>query len=231
MTLVVLASASPSRLGLLRDGGIEPIVRVSDVDEDAIIARLKDHDPQDIVKALAQAKAEAVALQHLEFSPADTAAATVYPQCASQPDIQGTYLVVGCDSMLLRDGLLEGKPHTPQRARQRWQLLRGKNAELLTGHCVCEVTVIDNQPTISRMVSRTRQATVRFGNPTDADLEAYIATGESLQCAGAFTLESLGGWFIDSIDGDPSAVIGLSLPLLRTMLYELDYDVNQLWTQ
>ena len=129
-------------------------------------------------------------------------------------------VVIGGDSMLLLDGKLQGKPHTVEATVERWQQQAGKTAELLTGHCV----ILGDQIHIE-----TSKTTVRFAQATLADIRAYAATGEPLECAGAFTLEAIGGWFIDRIEGDPSSVIGLSLPVVRRALYSFGLSVSQFW--
>lgn len=193
---LVLASQSPSRRMLLEQGGVRPVLRPANIDEDALIAQLADADPHHIVSALARAKAEVVAP---EF-----------------PDD----VVIGCDSMLLLDGTLLGKPHTPEKAIERWKAQRGKTTHLLTGHAVCfrDEWVVD-----------TVSTAIRFGEVSDADIAAYAHSGQPLGCAGAFTLEALGSWFIDSIDGDPTSVIGLSMPLLRKCLYRFGLDASDFW--
>ena len=129
-------------------------------------------------------------------------------------------VVVGCDSMLLLDGELQGKPHTVDATVARWRAQAGKTAELLTGHCIIRG---------AERVVDTATTRVFFAEATDADIDAYARSGEPLECAGAFTLEALGGWFIDRIEGDPSSVIGLSLPLLRRALYSFDLNVSDFW--
>lgn len=168
------------------------------VDEDAIIAALRDRGaaPGDIVQALAKAKAEEVAQRW----PGD--------------------VILGGDSMLLIDGELQGKPKTVEATIARWQQQRGKTAELLSGHHLA------SPRGTKTFLSSTK---VLFAHASDADIRAYAQTGEPLQCAGAFTLEALGGWFIDRIEGDPSSVIGLSLPALREALYSLGYEAHQFW--
>ncbi|WP_338772385.1 Maf family nucleotide pyrophosphatase [Nocardia vulneris] len=206
MTTFVLASASPARREVLRCAGIEPVVRVSEVDEDAVAAALPAGTaPQVVVVELARAKALAVA--------------------ATIPELSADCVVVGCDSMLLVDGELQGKPHTAAVARARWGEMAGRSADLVTGHCVlrlrngeCTAEALDCSST-----------TVHFGKPEPDELDAYIATGEPLQVAGAFTLDGLGGWFIDRIEGDPSSVIGIGLPLLRRLLGDVGVAVTQLW--
>jgi nucleoside triphosphate pyrophosphatase len=203
---LVLASASPARLSVLRGAGIEPVVRVSGVDEDAVAAALVDPKPAEVVTALAVAKAEAVLpLVAREF-----------------PDA----VVIGCDSMLLTaDGSLEGKPHTVEVARERWRRQAGTSGTLITGHAVL---LLRDGEVVARGAA-SEPTTVRFGRPDEADLEAYLATGEPLQVAGAFTLEGLGGWFIDGLDGDPSSVLGISLPLTRRLLGEVGVRVSDMW--
>jgi len=133
-------------------------------------------------------------------------------------------LVIGCDSMLDLDGRAYGKPATPAEAEQRWHQLAGRTGTLFTGHCVIDVAGGRRQTAVAA-------TTVRFGTPTDAEIAAYVATGEPLGMAGAFTIEGLGGWFVDSIDGDHNNVIGISVPLLRTLLLSLGVTIPDLWRQ
>ncbi|KAA8879757.1 septum formation inhibitor Maf [Nocardia colli] len=206
MTRFVLASASPARREVLRSAGIDPIVRVSDVDEDAIQAALPDGtSPEVVVVELAKAKAAAIA--------------------ATIPELAADCVVVGCDSMLLVDGELQGKPHTAEVARARWGEMAGRSADLVTGHCVLRLQ--DGQ--IIAEAIDCSSTTVHFAKPEPDELDAYIATGEPLQVAGAFTLDGLGGWFVERIDGDPSSVIGIGLPLLRRLLGDVGVAVTQLW--
>ncbi|WP_433661913.1 Maf family protein [Nocardia sp. CA-128927] len=206
MTKFVLASASPARREVLRSAGIDPIVRVSDVDEDAIAAALPDGtSPKVVVVELAKAKAAAVA--------------------ATIPELGPDCVVVGCDSMLLVDGELQGKPHTADVARARWGEMAGRSADLVTGHCVLRI----QDGRITAEAIDCSSTTVHFAKPEPDELDAYIATGEPLQVAGAFTLDGLGGWFVDRIDGDPSSVIGIGLPLLRRLLGDVGVAVTQLW--
>ncbi|MEZ5153722.1 Maf family protein [Rhodococcus zopfii] len=207
MTRLVLASASPARLSVLRAAGVEPIVRVSGVDEDAIVASLGPGTPPGVVVTeLARAKA-----------------ADVLPRL--RDDGVHDAVVVGCDSMLHIDGRLQGKPGTAEVARARWQSMAGRSADLLTGHSLLRIR--DGE--VVAEASAHSGTTVHFGTPTDAELEAYLASGEPLQVAGAFTLDSLGGWFVERLEGDPSSVIGIGLPLVRRLLCEVGVSVADLW--
>lgn len=207
MTRLVLGSASTGRLGVLRGAGVEPVVLVSQVDEDAVIAAHACADPAEVVAALAEAKAAEVA-------------------AALPVELAADCVVIGCDSMLLLDGELSGKPGTVDRARAQWARMAGNCGQLLTGHAL--IRLRDGR--IGGSVTETGCTTVHFGRPEPDDLAAYLASGEPLGVAGAFTLDSLGGWFVDRIDGDPSNVIGLSLPLLRRMLARLGVSVAAAWT-
>ena len=198
---LVLASASPARLSVLRGAGVEPVVRVSGVDEDAVAAALTDPTPDELVAALAEAKARAV----------------LPGVAAEHPDA----VIIGCDSMLWHDGEVVGKPGTIERARKRWATMAGGTGVLLTGHAVLR--------TGGAIAIGTERTTVRFGQTSEAELAAYLATGEPLEVAGGFTLDGLGGWFIDGIDGDPSSVIGISLPLTRRLLAQVGVTVTDLW--
>ncbi len=199
----VLASASPARLGVLRAAGLDPEVRVSDVDEAAVLASVPDLTAAERVAALARAKVAAVL-----------------------PAVAGPAVLLGCDSMLLLDGVLLGKPGRAELARERWSQLAGRTGQLLTGHALVR---IDASGAVLSQRTHTRSTGVTFATPTAAQLDAYVASGEPLQVAGGFTLDGLGGWFVDHIDGDPSNVIGVSLPLLRTLLTEVGVEVTRLW--
>jgi septum formation protein len=193
---VVLASASPARLAVLRAAGIDPEVIVSGVDEDAYSAPTTG----ELTQVLASAKASAVA------------------------SALGDGLVIGCDSMLDLDGRAYGKPSSPEEAISRWHEMSGKTGTLFTGHCLIDVGS-------GKCEAAVAATTVRFGMPTDAEISAYVATGEPLNMAGAFTIEGLGGWFVDSIEGDHNNVIGISIPLLRRLLLDLGITIPDLWAQ
>lgn len=206
---VILASASTGRLAVLRAAGVEPVVRVSHANEDAIRAAHAGSDPAQVVAALASGKATAVI--------ADAAVIAEFPDA----------IVVGADSMLLLDGVLQGKPHTADVARQRWAKQMGRAGDLLTGHCV--IRVADGR--ITRTVTATTAARVHMGRPTAAELDAYLASGEPLEVAGAFTIDGLGGWFVERIEGDPSCVVGLSLPTVRRLLADVGIRVTDVWNR
>jgi septum formation protein len=137
---------------------------------------------------------------------------------------RGEVLVLGCDSMLELDGQALGKPASPEEAIARWKSMRGRTAVLHTGHTLIEV--LDSTP--GRVVDRVASTEVRFTEPSDAEIEAYVGTGEPLRVAGAFTVDGLGGWFVEAIHGDHHNVVGLSLPMLRRMLLEFGYAVTDL---
>ncbi|WP_010542035.1 Maf family protein [Dietzia alimentaria] len=220
MIAFVLASASPSRLRILEQAGVDPLVRHPRVDEDALRASLPAETPHvRVVEELARAKAHDVLEREGDSLAADARATGA-----------DTLALVGCDSMLLVDGQLEGKPHTYERAMERWKRMRGRHGVLLTGHSLIVADLTgDGPPRVTSVESDTSDTTVHFGAPSDADLDVYLRTGEPLECAGAFTIESLGGWFIDRIDGDPSSVIGLSLPLLRRLLAGAGMHAHRVW--
>jgi septum formation protein len=207
MTRVVLASASPGRRMVLRQAGIDPLVVVSGVDEDAVIAAQgPDAAPGDVANALAAAKAEQV-VGNLE--------AALVSDC----------VVVGCDSMLFIDGALRGKPDSVAGARRQWESMRGRRGVLQTGHCVIRL----RDCSVTHREVQSGATTVNFGTPTEDELTAYLASGESLRVAGAFTIDGLGGWFVDGIEGDPSNVIGLSLPTMRSLLRRVGLSIAGLW--
>ncbi|MCK6210924.1 Maf family nucleotide pyrophosphatase [Georgenia sp. EYE_87] len=214
MTTLLLASASPARLSTLRSAGINPLVAVSAVDEPAV---------------LAAAAAEAVSSGRGEL-PADEQVLVLAR--AKARDVLGTAaeaaradLVLGCDSMLeIDDGTgaeVVGKPADAADAVARWRRMRGRSAELHTGHWLVRG---------GREVGATSSTVVHFADLSDAEIDAYVATGEPLRVAGAFTIDGLGGPFVTGIEGDHHGVVGLSLPLLRDLLGRLGLTVPDLWS-
>ncbi|MET0699541.1 MAG: nucleoside triphosphate pyrophosphatase [Mycobacterium sp.] len=206
MTRLVLGSASTGRLRVLRGAGVDPLVLVSGVDEDAIIAAHVGAPPADIVGALAAAKAGDVA----RAVPSDVAADCV---------------VIGCDSMLYLDGALRGKPGTAAAARAQWVVMAGRSGELYSGHCLLRLQDGD----VVHSETRTSYTAVHFARPTPDELAAYLDSGEPLGVAGSFTLDGLGGWFVERIEGDPSTVIGLGLPVTRALLAGAGLSIADVW--
>jgi septum formation protein len=205
-TTLVLASASPARLATLRNAGIEPRVIVADIDEPAVVEEYGGAalPAEDVALLLARRKAEVVAAQ------VDDA------------------LVVGCDSVLELDGEVHGKPAGPDQAVARWQRMRGREGVLHSGHWLVDTRDRDAGGT-GLTTGAVASTVVRFSDISDAEIAAYVATGEPLAVAGAFTIDGLGGAFVDGVDGDPHTVVGLSLPLLRRLLAEAEVSWTSLW--
>ena len=273
--MLILASQSSGRLATLRAAGVEPIVRVSDVDESAVLAALArerraagDPDPSGAqqVQALARAKALAVAgtfkadpprpgpveaeapkagsagagspgtgpleAGSLKAAPLGAGSRGVVRPGSGGGDAGGRdaaamsagAFVVGCDSMLEIDGRIVGKPGDPRTAVERWRSMRGATGILHTGHTLVRLPDGATAEGVSSTV-------VHFARPSDAEIEAYVATGEPLWCAGAFTIDGLGGAFVEGVEGDPHGVVGLSLPLLRRLVLELGGSWTDLWAQ
>jgi septum formation protein len=197
---IVLASASDARLRTLRGAGLDPEVMVSGVDEDSEAV----DGVRELTARLAQLKAQAVS--------------------AGIDHGSGITVVIGCDSMLELDGMGYGKPGTPAEAARRWQRMRGRSGLLHTGHHV----MLHQGGAIT---TRTAVAStlVHFAELTDEEIEAYVISAEPLQVAGGFTVDGLGGPFITGVEGDHHNVVGLSLPLLRTILNELGISWPSLW--
>ena len=197
---LILASKSPARLQTLRAAGIEPTVVVSEVDEDAVVADVRGGASAQVL-ALATAKARAV------FK-------------VNRPAAD---LILGCDSMFEFDGKIVGKPRTPEVARERLRAMRGRAGVLHTGHALL-------QGHTGATLSAVSHATVHVADMSDAEIDAYIDAGEPLWVAGSFTVDGLGGPFIERVDGDYHGVVGLSLPLLRAMLANRGLSITQLWS-
>ena len=208
---LVLASASPARRRLLLQAGIEPTVYVSAVDEEAVEAdareRYGDLGPADVALLLARAKAEAVAA---ELRDAD-------------------HVVLGCDSVLELDGSIHGKPADPAEAVQRWQTMRGRSGVLHTGHWLVDDRAAGSGGT-GGTVGAAVDTAVHFADLDDREIEDYVATGEPLRVAGAFTIDGLGAPYVRGIEGDHTNVVGLSLPTLRELLLDIGIHWSQVMT-
>jgi septum formation protein len=208
-----LASTSPARLATLRAAGIDPIVVPSGVDEDAAVREAETTSgplpAAEMVLLLARAKAEAALAQAL----------------AAGTPLDG--LVLGGDSAFVLDGVIYGKPHTAERARERWHAQRGLTGELYSGHWLIDATNAD----APRGVGATTVARVTFANDiTDEEIDAYVASGEPLAVAGAFTIDARGQAFIERIEGDPSTVVGVSVPAVRRLAAQLGVNWPRLWS-
>ncbi|MDN6401213.1 MAG: Maf family protein [Brachybacterium sp.] len=216
--LLLLASASAGRRATLEAAGIDHAALPVDLDEEAILARARAQaaesgDPQDALTA-----ADEVLLLAREKALTATARS------------DGGYVVLGGDSMLELDGEVIGKPLTAARARERWRAMRGRTGILHSGHWR-----VDDRDAVDGGTGATFGATasceLRFADLSDEEIDAYVATGEPLGVAGGFTIDGRGGPFIEHVQGDPHAVVGLSLPLLRRMLGEIGLGIHELWTE
>jgi septum formation protein len=186
----------------MTNAGVEVAVVVSGVDESVV----SDTDPARLTVRLAELKARAV--------------------CTRIRDSAGEgerVIVIGCDSVFEFDGLIFGKPSSKEVARSRLAAMSGRSGVLHTGHFAVD-------PATARYVARAARTVVNFAHLSGRDIAAYVATGEPLDVAGSFTIDGLAGAFVDSVEGDPHNVVGISLPLLRRMLAELDVAWTDLWT-
>jgi septum formation protein len=216
VTRLILASQSPARTKLLSHAGIRHEILVSDVDEDAVQARYGVTDPHDTALLLARAKAEAV---------------------ASLPEAEGA-LVLGCDSVFEFDGEAHGKPYTADVAKERMLRMSGAMGVLHTGHWLvdCRDTEPDDDADgdsasgTGATLGSVTSAEVHFMDMSVEEIDAYIGTGEPLQCAGSFTIDGYGGAFIRKVDGDPHTVVGLSISTLRGLLGQAQVGITELWT-
>ncbi|WP_336501976.1 Maf family protein [Microbacterium paraoxydans] len=209
---VCLASTSPARLMLLRQAGIEPLTLSPEVDEDALAAAAEERmgpvAPADLVLLLARAKAAAVA-----------------ERLAAEGVFDG--IVIGGDSMFALGDRVYGKPYTPEEATRRWQEMRGATGVLHSGHSVFRVSP-GADPVEATAVA---EAAVTFAEDvSDEEIAAYVASGEPLHVAGAFTVDSLGGAFITRVEGDPSTVVGMSLSTVRRLAADLGVRWTDLWS-
>jgi septum formation protein len=198
---VILASASPARLMLLRSQNIQPIVIASEINEKEIEEQYKDSSTEIVVKELSIAKANYVLTNNVSLN---------------------SGILIAADSMLEFESQSLGKPLNAENAIARWQKMRGKSGILHTGHTVIR---LDNKQTITRVVSTK----IEFANVDDKEIIDYVATKEPLNVAGAFTIDSLGAAFVKEVQGDHSNVIGLSLPALREIVRELGLSWTSLW--
>lgn len=212
---VCLASTSPARLMLLRQAGIEPEILAPDVDEEAVVAAVEAAEgrrlpPAEHVLLLARRKAADVAVRI----------------AADDPAFDG--LVIGGDSMFELDGEVLGKPYTPEAATARWHAMRGRTGVLHSGHSVIRIAAGVG----ATEAHEVAEASVSFvADMTDDEIAAYVATGEPLLVAGAFTVDSLGGPFIERVDGDPSTVVGMSLSTVRGLAGRLGVRWPDLWNR
>lgn len=211
---LILGSASASRAGILERAGIPFTTVVSGVDETQLEAALDDPTPAQLAHQLAEAKAADVAAQLADGLPRHL-------------DPLLPVVIIGSDSVFELDGTAYGKPGTPEQATARWQVQRGRTGTLHTGHALVEVR--GGKP--QRIASAVVGAEVTFADADDADIARYVATGEPLDCAGGFTLEGFGATLIDSVHGDPNAVLGLSVNVVRKLLARWDYSLTQLWDE
>lgn len=216
---LVLASASAGRLATLRGAGVDPLVQVSRVDEAAVLTdarqRYGDLAPVDAALLLARAKAEDVAAR---LAAAD-------PEEAGEPEAA---VVLGCDSIFELEGTAHGKPASPEQARQRWREMSGRTGVLHTGHWLIDLRDTARGGS-GGTLGETVSTQVIFAAVSDADIAAYVATGEPLACAGGFTIDGYGGAFVAGVIGDPHNVVGLSLPALRTILASIHIPWPALW--
>ena len=209
---IILGSASPARLATLQRAGVTPYVLVSDVDEGSVVAealsRFGELAPEDVALVLARAKCEAV-----------TRLLATDETCPEDAPVGA--LVLGCDSVLELDGEVHGKPADAAEATSRWKRMRGTSGVLHTAHWLIDDRD-DHDGGTGATLGAVASTTVHFANVTDDEIAAYVASGEPLQVAGAFTIDGLGGPFVSGIEGDHHNVVGLSLPLLRELLGEIN---------
>lgn len=198
---LILASASPARTATLAQAGIPHAVEVSEVDEEQLVANSGVKDPAETALLLARAKAENVA-EHTENA-----------------------LVLGCDSVFELDGVAYGKPLTAELARERLRAMSGRTGILHTGHWLINTYDGESPTTAGRLAS----ASVQFGTLSDAEIDAYVATGEPLWVAGSFTIDGRGAAFINGVEGDPHTVVGLSVSTLRSLLAEMSFSITDFW--
>ncbi|MFC5727754.1 MULTISPECIES: Maf family protein [Nocardioides] len=188
----------------------------------ARLATLRDagFDPQVIVSGVDESQVAGVPPAELALRLAELKCSAV----AGRPEVPLDALVLGCDSVLELDGEALGKPADADDAVRRWHAMRGRSGVLHTGHCLRDVAA-DQQS------AATASTVVHFADLDDDEIEAYVATGEPLHVAGAFTVDGLGGGFVTGIEGDHHNVVGVSLPLLRGLVRELGHRWTDLWSR
>jgi len=175
-------------------------------------------EPTVIVSGVDESRLDGLAPRELALGLAQLKCRVV----AERPEVPQGALVLGCDSVLELDGQALGKPHTAEEATRRWQAMRGRSGVLVTGHAVIDTST-------GKEASAAAETTVHFADVTDAEIEAYVATGEPLHVAGAFTVDGLGGAFVTGIDGDHHNVVGVSLTLVRDLVASLGHQWTGLW--
>ena len=216
--LLLLASASAGRRATLAAARIEHTALPVDLDEESILTA---------ARAEAAAAGDAGAVP----GPADEVLLLAREKAlAATARSDGGYLVLGCDSMLELDGEVIGKPLTAARARAHWRRMRGRTGVLHSGHWLVDDRDAADGGT-GATFGTTASCRITVAELSDEEIDAYVATGEPLGVAGGFTIDGLGGPFIEQVDGDPHAVVGLSLPLLRRMLAEVGVSVHELWEE
>ncbi|NER39105.1 MAG: septum formation inhibitor Maf [Oscillatoria sp. SIO1A7] len=215
----VLGSKSPARRLLLQNAGIKAAVMGSNFDE----SQVRESNPAKLVQVLAQCKAEAVAEKlRLPESAGFGFGSIELIESLAENRRDCPILVLGCDSVLGLDGEIYGKPADATEAIARWERMRGNVGELYTGHALLDLTE-------GKALVRCQTTRVYFANVSDRQIEAYVCSGEPLNCAGCFAIDGRGGLFVEKIEGCHTNVIGLSLPLLRQMMADLGYDVTDFW--
>lgn len=209
----VLASASPARRRLLEKAGLSPFICPSRFDE----SQIQLTHPGQLVETLALSKAQVV-VEQIQQGKAIIPPNSLTPQLIPTENT----LVLGCDSILVVAGEIHGKPKDEAEAIRRWQTMRGQVGQLYTGHALFDIQ--SNRKQVQAKVTN-----VHFAAASDEEIQAYVATGEPMNCAGCFALEGRGGLFIEQLEGCHTNVIGLSLPLLRQMLHQFGYKLNDFW--
>jgi septum formation protein len=201
----------------VRSGGVPAIVLASGSPARLAVLRAAGLDPEVVVSGVDENAFTA-------GTPAELAGLLARAKAAAVAAGRADGLVIGCDSLLDLDGRALGKPASAAEAAARWREMSGRTGTLVTGHCVIDAAT-------GRQAAAVAATRVRFGTPSGEEIAAYVASGEPLAVAGAFTLDGRGGWFVDGIDGDYGTVLGVSLPLLRRLLADLGVSLTSLWAR